>query len=71
MSTIIIELYKQYGVPSCCIFEISPSLRIGQVQLWFEEFDLLVSDHMVQHFSIRQVRVGLVGIFKQFPQCDP
>lgn len=48
--------------------DISPSLRVGQVQLGLEELDLLVPDHMVQHLAIRQVRVRLVGIFKQFPQ---
>lgn len=48
-----------------------PSFRVRKLKLWFEEFDLLVLDHMVENLPVRQMRIWLPGVLKQLPQCDP
>lgn len=48
-----------------------PSLRVRKLKLWFEEFDLLVFDHVVENLPVSQMGIWLAGILKQLPQGDP
>lgn len=51
--------------------KLLPSFRVGKLKLRFEEFDLLVFDHMVENLPVRQMRIWLAGVLKQLPECDP
>lgn len=44
-----------------------PSFRVRKLKLRFEEFDLLVLDHMVENLPVRQMRIWLPGVLKQLP----
>lgn len=49
----------------------SPSFRIRKLQLRFEEFDLLILDHVIENLPIGQMRIWLGGVLEKLPQCDP
>jgi len=41
-----------------------PSVRIRKIQLWLEEFDLLLLDYMMENLPVRKMWVRLNSILK-------
>lgn len=47
-----------------------PSVRIGKLQLWFKQLDLLILDNVIENFPVRQMGIRLGAVLKKLPQCD-